>query len=242
MSERLTTLSELDLQSRKLNSKKLAIRKSADRTKVEEWIKSLTSELGKDVAKNPNKRQMLYSIMKEILVSEKGLTLKRGDNASYINALLPKGYHIDFNDAAKKAHDSDTIRIVNKELILSKKGKESVVIWKVAEWGNNEPVAKIEEKKEEPKVEEKVSESLMTSKEVKEIFLSKIKNETARSELEKIDENLFKTGGTITLNNVLYTITSVEKDSIKVITTADGEEGEQEIWKKENPQISQKWE
>jgi hypothetical protein len=40
---------------------------------------------------------------------------------SYINALLPSGYHIDFNNEAKKADGADTIKIVDKNLVLIKK-------------------------------------------------------------------------------------------------------------------------
>jgi hypothetical protein len=36
MSERITTLGELDIQTKRLNSKKLAVRKSADKTKIEQ--------------------------------------------------------------------------------------------------------------------------------------------------------------------------------------------------------------
>jgi len=155
MSERLN-LSDLDQLAKNANRREVSDASKRALDSLKSQISVLKNDHGiVERVEWKNATQVLRNIMVEILTSNEWLTIKKWDQLSYINGLLPKWYHINFNPEASFVKIWDKVRVVVRDgtvKLISIWSWEEKDIWTLSQWPNNqEPDQKLDTSIEIPK-------------------------------------------------------------------------------------------
>ncbi len=216
MSERLN-LSDLDQLAKYANKREVNDTSKRALDSLKSQISVLKTDHGIiDKVEWKNATQVLRNIMVEILTSNEWLTIKQGDQLSYINGLLPKWYRIDFNKEANLVKVWDKVRVVVREgtvKLISPWSWEEKDIWALSQWPN---IQEPDNKEIIPSIETTEPQKSSDAKDVVEVPLKKIDLPYSINENGEI---IYEKDNTRLLSSVREIFSKIRRDKLNQSNT-----------------------